>query len=277
MAGTSFEPSTDHDSDSFYDVTLTAEDSSGLTASRTIQLRPETVDFGIQSSPTGAPVSYAGSSFTAPFSTLSAIGFETSVSAAQQFSQAGQTWEFDNWSDGGARLHDITIPATDTTLTATYRDVTPGSITITKQTDPVGSSEQFDFTGALGPFSLTGASGGNSRTEQVAAGTYAVTESAKAGWRLTGLVCSDGSPINGSTATIDVAAGENVTCVFTNTKQGTVTIVKQTDPVGSAEQFDFTGALGPFTLTGATGGNSHSTRSTRGPTRSRNRARRAGT
>ena len=257
VASTSFEPSTDHDADSFYDVTLTAEDSSGLTRSRTIQVRPETVDLGIQSSPTGAPISYAGSSFTTPFSTLSAVGFETSVSAAQQFTQAGQTWQFDHWSDGGSRLHNITIPATDTTLTAVYQNVTPGNITISKQTDPVGSSEQFGFTGALGPFSLTGATGGNSRTVQVAAGTYAVTESAKAGWRLAQLTCSDTSAINGATATIDLAPGENVTCVFANTKQGTVTVVKQTDPVGSAEQFDFTGALGPFSLSGATGGNSH--------------------
>ena len=200
--------------------------------------------FAIESSPPGAPVSYGGSSFTAPFSTQAAIGFETSVSAAQQFTQAGHTWVFDNWSDGGARLHNLTVPASATTLTATYRDTTPGNITITKQTNPVGSSQQFGFTGALGAFSLTGASGGNSRSVQVSPGSYAVTESALAGWDLTGLVCSDGSATSGRTATIGVSPGENVTCVFSNTKEGSVTITKQTNPAGSGEQFDFSGGLG---------------------------------
>ena len=258
LATTSFETSTDHDSDSYYDITLTAEDSGGLSSSRTIQIRPETVTFGVESSPSGAPISYAGVDLTAPFSTQAAIGFQTSVSAAQQFTQTGHTWDFESWSDGGARLHNLTVPASPTTLTATYNDVTPGNVTITKQTDPVGSSRQFDFTGGLGAFTLSGATGSNSHSVQVAAGTYAVTESALAGWDLTQLVCSDGSATSGRTATIDVSPGENVTCVFSNTKESSVTITKQTDPAGSSEQFDFGGGLGAFSLSGATGSNSHS-------------------
>ena len=38
-----FTPRTDHDADSYYEVTLTATDSGGLTGTRTITLRPETV------------------------------------------------------------------------------------------------------------------------------------------------------------------------------------------------------------------------------------------
>jgi PKD repeat protein len=254
----SFDALTDHDADSFYDVILTARDSQGLTSSRTIQIRPETVGFTLQSSPPGAPVSYGGTNQTAPFSTQAAVGFKTDVSAEQQFTQGGHTFEFDGWSDGGARIHNVTIPDTATTLTANYRDITPGSITIVKQTDPVGASDQFDFSGDLGNFSLTGASGGNSQTFPVLAGTYAVTEAAKAGWDLTLLACNDGSSTSGRTATIEVAPDEDVTCTFRNAKQGSVTIVKQTDPVGSSEQFGFTGGLGSFSLTGASGGNTHS-------------------
>lgn len=254
----SFQALTDHDADSYYDVTLTARDAGGLTSSRTVQIRPETASFSIQSSPPGAPISYAGTGQTAPFSTQAAVGFQTSVSAAQQFTQAGHTWEFDRWSDGGARAHNVTVPATATTLTASYRDITPGSITVVKQTDPVGSSEQFGFTGALGSFSLTGAGGGNSRTFEVAPGTYAVTEAAKAGWDLALLACSDGSAVSGRTATIQVSPDEDVTCTFRNARRGSVTIVKQTDPAGAPDQFDFTGALGGFSLTGAAGGNSRS-------------------
>jgi glucose/arabinose dehydrogenase len=122
VAQASFEALRDHDADSFYEITLLATDSDGLTGSRTIQIRPETVPFSIQSDPSGAPVSYGGVSTNAPFSTQAAIGFVTSVSAASRFTKDGRTYLFDSWSDGGDRLHEITVPATATTLTARYRE-----------------------------------------------------------------------------------------------------------------------------------------------------------
>ena len=45
-------------------------------------------------------------------------------------------------------------------------------------------------------------------------GSYSVAELALAGWDLTSATCSDTSPITA----IDLAAGETVTCVFTNTR-----------------------------------------------------------
>ena len=33
----------------------------------------------------------------------------------------GVPYSFVNWSDGGAASHDVTVPATATTYTATYR------------------------------------------------------------------------------------------------------------------------------------------------------------
>ena len=243
-ASTSFEPSTDHDADSFYDITLTARDAQGLTSSRTIQVRPETVALALQSSPAGAPLSYAGSGQTAPFSTQAAIGFETTVSAAQEFTQGARTYVFDSWSNGGSRLQDITIPASALTLTATYRDVTPGSVTVVKQTEPAASNEQFAFSGDLGPFSLTGASGGNTRSFPVAAGTYDVTETGATGWDLTLAACTDGSAVSGATASIGVSPGESVTCTFRNTKQGQITVQALTRPAEEPPLalFSFSGA-----------------------------------
>jgi len=40
------------------------------------------------------------------------------VSAQETYTRLGRTWLFDRWSDGGARLQDITIPATASALTA---------------------------------------------------------------------------------------------------------------------------------------------------------------
>ena len=51
----SFTPRTDHDADSSYEITLTATDSGGLTGSRTVTIRPETVPLTIASSPAGRP------------------------------------------------------------------------------------------------------------------------------------------------------------------------------------------------------------------------------
>jgi hypothetical protein len=121
---TSFVPLTGHDADSFYDVTLTATDASGLSASKTVTINPQTISFTLASTPSGAPVSYAGVNQTTPFTTTSAVGFATTITAASQFVSGGVTYQFASWSDGGAAAHNITIPASNTTLTAVYQPLT---------------------------------------------------------------------------------------------------------------------------------------------------------
>lgn len=125
VAGTAspkFRAVSDHDADSWYEVVLTATDPTGLSASTTLELRPETIPLQITSTPSGAPVTYAGRSRTTPVAQDAAVGFKTSVSAAQRFVKDGRVWEFTGWSDGGARLHDLTIPASALSLKATYTD-----------------------------------------------------------------------------------------------------------------------------------------------------------
>ncbi|MDX6668354.1 MAG: hypothetical protein QOK04_1734, partial [Solirubrobacteraceae bacterium] len=119
-SSTSFNPLTDHDANSHYDVTLTATDSKGVSASKAVSIYPETVKLTIASSPSGAPVTYAGANQTAPVTVTTAVGFTTSISAAFQFQEGSTSYAFASWSDGRAASHDITVPAADTTLTATY-------------------------------------------------------------------------------------------------------------------------------------------------------------
>ena len=116
----SFTALRDHDSDSYYDVILTARDSAGLTGTRTITIRPETVNLTLASTPAGAPLGYAGQAGSAPWTRTTAIGFDTTVAADERFTSNGRTFIFDRWSDGGARSHDIRVPASDTTLRAFY-------------------------------------------------------------------------------------------------------------------------------------------------------------
>ncbi len=119
-ANADFQTWNDHDADSYYDITVTATDSDGLTATKSIQIHPQTVDLAIESVPAGAPVSYSGRAGTAPWTPTTAIGYATTVSAEARFNTGGKTYVFERWSDGGARAHDIVVPATATTLQAIY-------------------------------------------------------------------------------------------------------------------------------------------------------------
>ncbi len=140
-------------------------------------------------------------------------------------------------------------------VTCTFLNTAQGSVTIVKQTLPQDAGGQtFAFTGGLGAFALTG---GQIRTiPNLGPGSYAVTENLPPGWKLSQITCVDpdgGSSFDlaTSSASIDLDAGEHVTCTFLNTAQGSVTIVKQTLPQDAGGQmFAFAGGLGAFSLTG---------------------------
>jgi Prealbumin-like fold domain len=125
-----------------------------------------------------------------------------------------------------------------------------GSIVIIKDTVP-NDAEDFAFTttGGLSNFSLDdddNAALSNTQTfTDLADGVYSVTELATAGFDLTNLACTDasgGTTVQGSTASIDLSGGETVTCTYTNTKRGSITIVKNT--VGGDGTFNYTGNTG---------------------------------
>ena len=113
----------------------------------------------------------------------------------------------------------------DNIASATTQVVSGGTIIVAKQTLPAGSSQSFAFTTSYGPgFSL---SDGQSNTSgPLAAGSYSVGEGAVSGWDASAS-CSDGS----LPSSISLASGETVTCTFTNTQRGSVTLLKTTNGV----------------------------------------------
>lgn len=149
-ATASFVPTTDHDADSHYEVTLTAEDEKGLTQSVTKRLDAATAEIRLGSLPVGAPLSYAGRPLTAPTVFPSAIGFVTSVSAAPSFTRDGREYLFRGWSDGGARLHSLTVPAGGLTLVAAYDPATPDPPPPGPSVDAVPPSLRFDPASGFG-------------------------------------------------------------------------------------------------------------------------------
>ena len=68
-----------------------------------------------------------------------------------------------------------------------------------------------------------------------------------AGWTVTSS-CDDGSLVSA----IRLDAGETVTCTFTNTKQGSIVVNKQTVPASSSPSFSFVSSYGSgsFSLSG---------------------------
>jgi hypothetical protein len=115
----------------------------------------------------------------------------------------------------------------------TFTDVKLGSITVVKDTVP-NDATAFSFASStLSPnnFQLdddgdNGNALSNTRVfSNLLPGTYDLTETANPSYQ-TLAVCDDGSPINA----IALESGENITCTFTNSKVGTITIIKDTQP-----------------------------------------------
>ena len=126
-----------------------------------------------------------------------------------------------------------------------YTFVQRGSIVLTKTTEPPSNTNRFTFTGDLsGGIS----DGGQIALADIVPGQYSSTETALAGWDLTGISCGDDANSSGNiglaTATFNVDPGETVTCNFVNTKRGEIIIEKQTLPDGDSQSFSFAGDVG---------------------------------
>jgi glucose/arabinose dehydrogenase len=110
----------DHEYPSYLELTLRATDSGGLSDSRTIRLDPKTVALSFATSPTGLSLSVNGVTSTAPFTRAVIQGSVNGLAGPTPQTLASGTYDFSSWSDGGARVHNITAP-TNRSFTATYR------------------------------------------------------------------------------------------------------------------------------------------------------------
>ena len=123
------------------------------------------------------------------------------------------------------------------TVTCVFTNEKDAKIVVSKQTLPDGAVQVFHFDSNYDQDGFNLSDGQSNDSGDLAPGTYSVSEVVPAGWALTSAVCSDES----SPSSISLAAGETVTCVFTNTKRGSIIVEKQTLPDGAAGQFTFTG------------------------------------
>ena len=142
-------------------------------------------------------------------------------------------------------------------VTCTYTDTKRGHIRVDKVTSPGGDTQEFGFaaswdSGDDPDFTLADATTPYDSGALVP-GTYTVAETVPTGWDLTGLSCevsqggtstwdATGSP----TVSVVLKAGDTVTCTYTDTKRGQITIIKDTVP-NDAQDFSYTstGGLSP--------------------------------
>jgi glucose/arabinose dehydrogenase/PKD repeat protein len=112
---------------SYLEITLTATDSRGATATVSQDLRPRLVDVTFGTSPTGLRVVVNGTTITAPQTVVSWEAYRLDVNAPAQTGGSGQSFAFASWSDGGAAQHSIVTPASPGTYTAAFTPVSPPS------------------------------------------------------------------------------------------------------------------------------------------------------
>jgi glucose/arabinose dehydrogenase len=104
----------------FYRFHLTVRDSGGLTHTVTRDLVPRTSTITLASNPTGLQLLLDGTPFTAPMSVPNVVGMIRLLGVTSPQTSGGTQWTFGSWSDGGAASHEITVPSTNTTFTATF-------------------------------------------------------------------------------------------------------------------------------------------------------------
>lgn len=107
----------DHGDEIFFELTLTATDSQGLTGTATVIIHPQLVQLTLETSPPGLRVVLDGNSGPAPLTRTVIAGSTHRVHAPSP--QHG--YAFQAWSDGGAQQHTVTVGTTNATYTARYR------------------------------------------------------------------------------------------------------------------------------------------------------------
>jgi hypothetical protein len=162
------------------------------------------------------------------------------------------------WSKTGDTCQDVVVAA-GATVYCTITNTKLGSLTILKDALPNDSQDfLFNVTGLPGgSFSLDDDADGTLSNQKVFSnllpGSYSVTEQSTPGWSLTGLSC-DNTPVEGATANVNLAAGQNVTCTFTNTKLGSISGTKFIVNADGSVTADQTAAMG-WTINLILGGN----------------------
>jgi glucose/arabinose dehydrogenase len=116
-AGTLTAP--DHSYPSRIDMTLTATDARGLSATDALSIDPKTVPLTIASNPPGLTLAAGDEEGAAPLGVTAIDGSHILLSAPLTQTLGGKIYTWSGWSDGGARTHTI-VAEGPAAFTASY-------------------------------------------------------------------------------------------------------------------------------------------------------------
>jgi glucose/arabinose dehydrogenase len=111
----------DHGDEYFFEFRFTATDSNGLSDTRGVTIRPQTVRLTLDTSPSGLQVVYNGLAGTTPFTRTAVVGSTNMLYAP---SPQGE-FTFESWSDGGDIQHPVMAGTADATYLATFAHTGP--------------------------------------------------------------------------------------------------------------------------------------------------------
>jgi glucose/arabinose dehydrogenase len=106
--------------DVYFLISLTVTDSQNLSTTVTRRVNPRTSQVTLNTTPVNLSLTLDGQPVTAPLSFDSVVGLIRPIGAPSPQTNGGTRYVLNNWSDGGAQTHDITVSAVNTTYTANF-------------------------------------------------------------------------------------------------------------------------------------------------------------
>jgi len=114
-------------STTWYEISVTVTDSSGLSTTKSVEIKPNLVTLTFGSNEAGGVYTLDGVPHTGTYSETAVVGVIRSLNVASPQTVSGGQLIFNSWSDGLAQQHDISTPGTNTTYTVNF-DKTPNVV-----------------------------------------------------------------------------------------------------------------------------------------------------
>lgn len=113
----------DHSFPSYLNFILGATDSRGLSAEASLKIKARPVSMQIDSEPAGIEIGVGETTVVTPSEYKAIEKSRTTVAAPSEATVGGVKYAFERWSDGAARVHEVSTTESGRTYTAIYKEV----------------------------------------------------------------------------------------------------------------------------------------------------------